>query len=375
MAPAPQEVRLHFDFFPSRTITIYMAKMFAVRILAVLLMLTLVLQMLDLLSESGKILAAPGNGQAQLLTYVSLRFPQLVARFLPYSVLLATLITLSTLNQNSEVVAMKAAGLSAHQVLAPLVLVAVVCSAFTFAFNERIVTRATSTLKAWEAVGFGPVPKDSGVKANVWLQDGRNILFAKGVAGEGKAMTMAEASWFRRDPNGMVAEIIRAPVARYAGPGWQFDQPTSFDVQSSRLTKLPAPVIVARTVDPVQVLINKTDPDAESLPQLSRSIAAIRNANRQTGEIDGKWWHKIAGPLSALLMPLLGGVAAFGLARSGHLFLRVVLGMALGFAYFVVDNAALAMGNFGGYPPLLAAWAPFVLFALIGETVLIRTEE
>jgi lipopolysaccharide export system permease protein len=57
------------------------------------------------------------------------------------------------------------------------------------------------------------------------------------------------------------------------------------------------------------------------------------------------------------------------------LFLRVVIGMALGFAYFVVDNAALAMGNFGGYPPLLAAWAPFVLFALIGETVLLRTEE
>jgi lipopolysaccharide export system permease protein len=173
----------------------------------------------------------------------------------------------------------------------------------------------------------------------------------------------------------MVAEIVRAPLARYAGPGWQFDQPTSFDVQSSRLTKLPAPLVVAKGVDPVQVLINKTDPDAESLPQLSRSIDAIRNANRQTNEIDGKWWHKIAGPLSALLMPLLGGVAAFGLARSGHLFLRVVLGMALGFAYFVVDNAALAMGNFGGYPPLLAAWAPFVLFALIGETVLIRTEE
>jgi lipopolysaccharide export system permease protein len=52
-----------------------------------------------------------------------------------------------------------------------------------------------------------------------------------------------------------------------------------------------------------------------------------------------------------------------------------VVGMALGFAYFVFDNAALAMGNFGGYPPFIAAWAPFLLFLLIGETVLIRTEE
>ena len=52
-----------------------------------------------------------------------------------------------------------------------------------------------------------------------------------------------------------------------------------------------------------------------------------------------------------------------------------LIGMALGFAYFVVDNAALAMGNFGGYPPLIAAWAPFLLFLLIGQTVLIKTEE
>jgi lipopolysaccharide export system permease protein len=130
--------------------TFYIAKMFAVRIVAVLLMLVLVLQMLDLLSESGSILAAPGNGQAQLLTYVSLRFPQLVSRFLPYSVLLATIITLMTLNQNSEVIAMKASGLSAHQVLAPLFLVAAVTSLVTFAFNERVVARSTATLKAWK---------------------------------------------------------------------------------------------------------------------------------------------------------------------------------------------------------------------------------
>ena len=88
-----------------------------------------------------------------------------------------------------------------------------------------------------------------------------------------------------------------------------------------------------------------------------------------------KWWHRISGPLAALLMPLLGSIAAFGLARSGQLFVRAIIGMALGFAYFVVDNAALAMGSFGGYPPFLAAWAPFFLFFFVGETVLIRTEE
>jgi lipopolysaccharide export system permease protein len=55
--------------------------------------------------------------------------------------------------------------------------------------------------------------------------------------------------------------------------------------------------------------------------------------------------------------------------------MRATVGMALGFAYFVADNFSLAMGNAGAYPPAIAAWAPFLLFLLIGETVLIRTEE
>ena len=135
-------------------------------------------------------------------------------------------------------------------------------------------------------------------------------------------------------------------------------------------------MIVRRTVDPAQVAItqgrSRCAGIADPAAPLDRRDPA---AGRRTSELEGEWWHKISGPLSALLMPLLGAVAAFGLARSGQLFVRAVIGMALGFAYFVVDNAALAMGNFGGYPPFLAAWAPFVLFALIGETVLIRTEE
>jgi lipopolysaccharide export system permease protein len=363
------------EFFPSRTMTIYIAKTFAVRIVAVLLMLVLILQMLDLLSESGHILSAPGNGQGELLTYVGLRMPQLVSRFLPYSVLLATIITLMTLNQNSEVIAMKAAGLSSHQVLAPLFMVAAVASVVTFTFNERVVTRSSATLKAWQGVEYGPLPRDSDVKANVWLQDGQNILFAKSVEGRGASTRMKEVSWYRRDPTGMVTEIVRSPAAAYAKPGWRFEKPSSFDVQSARRTVSDSSQVYAQSVDPAQVVIRKADADGESLAMLSRSIDAIRSAGYRTSELDGKWWHKLSGPLSAMLMPLLGAVAAFGLARSGKLFVRAVIGMALGFAYFVVDNAALAMGNFGGYPPFLAAWAPFFLFLLIGETVLIRTEE
>ena len=366
---------MQFEFFPSRTITLYIVKMFAIRIVAVLAMLVLVLQMLDLLGQSGKILEATGNGQAQLWHYVTLRVPQLVQTFLPYSVLLATILTLVTLNQNSEVISMKAAGLSAHQILAPLVLTAALVAGISFSFNERVVTRASGSLKAWQAVQYGKVPPEAAAKTNVWLADGANVLYAQTISGTGAAIRMTGVSWYKRDGAGRVIDIVTAPTASYAAPGWRLETPRSFAVQSVKLEKMPAATIVAERITPAQIAISKVDADAEDLFTLRGSIAAMQAAGRRTGELESAWWHKISGPLSAMLMPLLGAVAAFGLARSGHVLIRAAIGMALGFAFFVVDNAALAMGSLGGYPPLLAAWAPFALFALIGETVLIRTEE
>jgi lipopolysaccharide export system permease protein len=365
---------MQLDFFPSKTLALYIARLFVVRVLGVLLMLVLILQMLDLLGESGKIMAQAGNGEAQLWTYVSLRIPQLIARFLPYSALLATILTLATLNQNSEVIAMKAAGLSAHQVLAPLLFTALVLSGASFLFNERVVTRATATLKAWQAVQYGKVPANSAGRTNVYLRDGAHILAAGAIIGSGAAMQMTDVTWYRRDAAGTIQEEVRSPRATFADPGWRLENPTGFDVRTVQRRNL-APLVVAPDVTPQQIAISSVDADGQNIFELARSIDALKANGRRTSELEGKWWHKISGPLSATLMPLLGAIAAFGLARSGQLLIRAVIGMALGFAYFVVDNAALAMGNFGGYPPTIAAWAPFLLFLLIGETVLVHTEE
>src|SRR3546814_2638786 len=156
--------QLHF--FPSRTMAFYVGRLFLVRSFAILFALVIILQTLDLLGESGKILAVAGNGDAEVWRYVGLRIPQIIETFLPFSVLLGTILTLATLNQNSEVVAMKSAGMSAHQVLAPLFLAALLVAAISFAFNERIVGRPTAAVGAWQTVEYAKVPPDSGVRSN-----------------------------------------------------------------------------------------------------------------------------------------------------------------------------------------------------------------
>src|SRR4051812_49923944 len=149
---------INLGFFPSRQLAWYMVKLFLTRSLAVLVMLVLVLMTLDLLGEAGKILAVPGNGDAELWHYVSLRVPLLVSRFLPFSVLLGTLIAFVGLNQHSEVVAMKAAGLSAHQILAPLVVASIGIAVMLFAFNETVVVKSGRVVTGRAGHDYKPVP-------------------------------------------------------------------------------------------------------------------------------------------------------------------------------------------------------------------------
>lgn len=360
-------------FFPSRTVAVYMARLFLVRTFGILAALVLVLQALDLLSESGKILSVAGNGDGEVWRYVGLRAPQIVARFLPFSVLLGTILTLIQMNQNSEVIALKASGLSAHQVLAPLLLASLGVAVISFAFNERIVARASATLDQWQRADYGPVAVDRGDRSNVWVRDGEDLIQVDQIRGRGDGARLGGVTVYDR-AGGSLRAIVRAGAGVRDGDGWRIADASRFDVGRGTVTSLGS-IAIARGVRPDQFTLARVNAEGLSFDALASAIDDLQASGRPTKALEGALWHKFSGPLSAVLMPLLGAVAAFGLARSGQLFVRAVIGMALGFAYFVADNFALAMGNLGAYPPFLAAWAPFFLFLLIGEAVLIRTEE
>ncbi|WP_447760519.1 LPS export ABC transporter permease LptG [Sphingopyxis panaciterrae] len=363
--------QLHF--FPSRTMALYVGRLFLVRSFAILFALVLILQTLDLLGESGKILAVAGNSDSDVWRYVGLRLPQIIETFLPFSVLLGTILTLITLNQNSEVIAMKASGMSAHQVLAPLFLAALLVAGVSFVFNERIVTRSNAALSVWQKVQYAQVPKDSGVRSNIWVRAGDDLINAQTVQTGGPAVELGKITIYERT-QGVLSSILSADSARAVDGGWELTNAKRFLRRSGTLEPL-GNIVAAKGVRPDQFTLAQVDGDELPFLQLQSAIADLEAAGRPVDALKGVLWHKISGPLSAILMPLLGAVAAFGLARSGKLFVRAILGMALGFAYFVADNFALAMGDLGAYSPFLAAWGPFILFALIGEMILIRTEE
>lgn len=364
---------INFQFMPSRQLALYLVRLFLTRSAAVLVLLVMVLMMLDLLGESAKILAVPGNGEADLWHYVSLRVPLLVSRFLPFSVLLGALITFTGLNQHSEIISMKAAGLSAHQILTPMILASLGVAALLFAFNETVVVRSARVVNAWGDADYHRIPADSGILSNVWLRDGDNLIHVGLVSGKGPKTVLQGVTIYDRQGTG-ISEIVDAKQAVIQGNGWQLQQVRRFNTDSHITTIAPVAAALPG-ITPNEVKLAKVDPTEMNFFELRRAINEMEATGRPSEEARTGWWHKLSGPLSSMLMPLLAATAAFGLARSGTVLLRASVGMAMGFAYFVADNASMALGNYGTYPPVIAAWAPFLMFLMIGELVLIRQEE
>ena len=360
--------------WPSTTLAVYQMRTFAIRIVAFAFVLIGLLQVLDLLSESEKILRVPGNGNPELLLYLKLRLPQLVDTFLPFSVLLGALVTWSGFANSSEITIMRGAGLSPHAILMPMTLLALVVSGLHFLFAETILPDTNRQLDAWqkadyEAIDFSAPDR----RFDVWESGAEDILHADRVEGDGDSTRLYGVEVYRLRDDILVSQV-RADSARPVGDGWRLSDSQAFDVDDAEVEDV-AGLTVGRGIEPQAFTVITPDPDEVTTAELRTAIGRLEEAGRSTEGLRTDLYQKYVKPLSAILMPLLGAVAGFGLARSGQLFIRSVIGLALGFAYFVADNAMLAMGQFGAAPPLLAAWGPFLLFLIVGEALIFRTEE
>ncbi|WND01903.1 LPS export ABC transporter permease LptG [Temperatibacter marinus] len=360
---------------PSKTLTVYVIKMYIGRFLGILIGLCTVLQMLDLLAQADDIMAAEGADFSSIVSYLMMRYPQLMTQFIPFVGLLATLLTLATLNQNSEIIVMKATGLSSHKILLPLGVASGIIALAHFAFHDTIVTKANADLEYWKendfAINLPPAPD---VRGAVWLTEGTTLVRVNKVTKAGSRVILDNVSLIERDDLGRMTRMQQADFAHHQDGKWTLFGLRNFNINTHETTEVEQQNWTIPT-PPERFLALTVRPKHVPYRQLSNSIDQLEREGLPTDTLKASLMQKIAAPAAILLMPLLGALAAFGVHRSGNLFMRLFSGMAMGFSFFVADNFMLSMGEFGVVPPFIAAWSPFILYLLIGYAVLFNTEE
>jgi lipopolysaccharide export system permease protein len=366
----------HFgSFFNPGSVDLYLAKLFAARYIFILVGLIATLQMLDLLAKSEEILAGEGAQYSDLWRYVKLRSPHLISLFSPFVALLASILTLSVLNIHSEIVIMKAAGWSAFRILVPLIAVSFLIGALSFVFSETITVNARGELKNWEANGFAAdIPSAPDSVFDSWVTDGQNLIKAESANRNGSILLLDQVTQYIRDENKNITNIIKADFAVYRENKWKLFEVKQFDLKTLEVTLLEN-LEWDTSIPPERFISLAIVPDQVNLTKLRRAISQLKSEGHDTSNLDTHLYQKYVGPLSALLMPLLAGLAAFGLHRGGNLLGRILLTLSMGFSFFVINNLFIALGQYGAVPPLVAAWLPLLLFALLGVSFILLTEE
>jgi LPS export ABC transporter permease LptG/LPS export ABC transporter permease LptF len=308
--------------------------------------------------------------------------PLMLYKLAPLAVLIAVLVTFGVLNRNSEIIAMKATGISLYRLVVPVVSIAAILAVSLFLFDEFYLPQANKRQDALRNVIKGKPPQTVTHPEQNWIfgepskgEPGRIFYYR---FFDPDRNEFANISVFEFDPStfALTRRIFAAKATWDAGTSlWRFQNGWQNDIEgdhTSDFRQFTQTSFSEIHEDPGY--FNKESLQAQQMNfgQLDRYIGDLRQSGFDTMKLRVALWQKLAYPLIAVVMAVLAIPFALSMGRRGSLTgIAVAIGVAL--TYFVVDSLFGALGNVNYLPAALAAWSSDILFGLVGGYLLLRT--
>ncbi len=311
--------------------------------------------------------------------------PSMLYQIAPLAVLIAVLVTFGVLNRNSELIAMKATGISLYRLVIPIVSIAAILSVSLFLFDEYYLPQANRRQEALRNIIKGRPPQ-------TFLHPEQTWIFGQPHPGEPGRIFYYQ--FFDRDRNEFANftlfefnpstfELSRRVFATRVvwdaeNSSWQFQNGWQRDFEGANVTENSGYREFKRTnfseIHEGPDYFKKENKQAQEMNfgQLERYIGDLRQSGFDTMRLRVALWHKLAYPLIAIVMAVLAIPFALSMGRRGSL-AGIAVAIFVALTYFVVDGFFGAMGNVNYLPAALAAWSPVVLFGLTGGYLLLRT--
>jgi LPS export ABC transporter permease LptG len=312
-----------------------------------------------------------------LLSYMYFQTPRFVYYIIPISALVATLVVIGSLTKSSELIVMRACGVSLYRSAVPLILFALLLSGTLFELQEHVL--AYSNRRADEILyGIRFPGQTFGVLDRQWIiGTGGDIYHYESFDPRRNAFRgltifdLDKSRWH-------LASLTYSKEATLASPAnataedertieWEGHQGWTRDLAASDAS---AHSVIAYTpfaakrlpLEPPSYF--KTDePDAERMTydQLRDYIVRLRTSGFQVVPYVVQLQRKVAFPFVTLIMTLLAVPFAVTTGRRGALY-GIGVGIVLAIVYWTTQSVFGAVGAGGLISPTLAAWAANILF-------------
>jgi LPS export ABC transporter permease LptG/LPS export ABC transporter permease LptF len=316
---------------------------------------------------------------AMLLRFFYFQTPQYVYYIVPLAALLSTLVTVGVLTKNSELIVMRACGVSIYRSALPLLLFSIALSGVLFELQERVLADSNREAKRLEGVIRGWPTQTFGAQlSRRWIAGQNGDLYYYEFF-DPRGNTFNRLSIYHPDAGAWrLAAVTFATDVSYVKQdgemiwrgrhGWQRDFAAS--PASGRPKLGAAPVVAYRTFDERPLALEapnyfkSDDPDADrmSYDELSDYVSQLQKSGYYAVPYQVQLQRKVAFPFVTLIMTLLAVPFAVTTGRRGALY-GVGIGIVLAIVYWTSQSIFGAMGAGGVLAPAIAAWAPNILFS------------
>jgi len=308
--------------------------------------------------------------------------PFILYNVAPLCALVAVLITFGTLSRTSELTSMKATGTSLYRIVAPVLLIAAMLAVALFAFDDAYLPAANRRQEALRAV-------IKGKPAQTFLRPDRKWMSGQSL-GDNEPSRIFYYQFFDPDKDAFanltvfefqpgsftLTRRIFATSARWDDTvgrwvfenGWQrtFAGETTTSYQPFTLSSFPE-------IREQPSYFKKEDRQSQemSYSELADYITDLKQSGFDTTRLRVQLNRKLAYPLMALVMAILAVPFALSAGKRGNL-AGMGAGIGLAIGYWVIALFFENLGNVNSLPPILAAWSPDILFAMVGSYLLLR---
>ena len=339
---------------------------------AAFLVLAFSIDIVDLLNRT----AGHNVATSVVVGMAMLQLPDLGQKMLPFAVLLGGVFTFARLSRSQELVATRAAGISAWDFLLPPLSVAVVLGILAVTVFTPISARMFAEFGGLEARYIKGQASQLSVSINgLWLRQGdqtnQSVIHALRVAEQGRHLEDVLVFLYK-DGDNFVGRIDarsgdlgeRVWLLKDAWVSGASGVPVHHDVYD-----------LETTLTPEQIQESFASPDTISFWDLPGYIHAAQAAGFSA--IRYKLYLYTLYALPALFAAMVFMAASFSLriSREGGLAKVILLSAACGFGVVFFSNLTQVLGYDGAVPVLLASSAPAIASILIGMTLLFNQED
>ncbi len=312
-----------------------------------------------------------------IFEYLLYKIPEVIFQWtLPYAVLLSTLLTLGTLSRHSEIIAMKAGGVSLYWITVPLFIIALLISFLSFLGNEYLVPVTNQRTRHLLSVKVRKDEQTSYFKNyKIWYHGKQGIYNIQLL--DAKEKKLKGVTLYQLDDQFRCTRRIDAREASWTDGKWKLYQGAIREFKEG---------IVIQTTPFMQQefdfqenweAFQKTERKAEemSFTELRNYIHRIQASGYDTTRYLTDLYSKLSYPFLNLIMVLIGVPFALKTGRSGGIALSIGISVIIGFLYGVIFYVFVSFGRSGVLPPILSAWTPTVLFGLAGIFTLMNIRQ